>query len=367
VADLVRLAYYPFLPEVRQAVREAGPDLELLLRSPLYEGVRRRAVARIEGALEDGFAPAQVTDERAALHELLSVAVARMLAVLVGDKALIARYAGAEARRVEAALAADPDDRTLAEAVAAVGLAAEGEGDAWTLHLSDYLRAMPSEPGWKLVLRPVAAGMVTLSRADMARLVREALQRRLADELEQERARALPEAIVEALRPAAEALAPKLEEARSRWGSGDLGPVRPELFPPCIKEVFESLKRAENVPHHGRFAFATFLHTVGWSSEQILDYLSATPNFDRERSRYQIEHVTGEKSVQAYTPPGCATMQTNGICPLDKRDGLCHRIKHPLSYYRAQVRFRQQDEAKAKAIAEAAAGSQAPAAQAVPR
>jgi DNA primase large subunit len=147
-----------------------------------------------------------------------------------------------------------------------------------------------------------------------------------------------------------EGLAPKLEEAREAWSQGDFGPVQPELFPPCIKEIFESLKRSENVPHHGRFAFATFLHTVGWNSEQILDYLASTPNFDREKSRYQIEHVTGGKSVQAYTPPGCATMQTNGVCPLAKRDGLCFKIKHPLNYYRAQLRFRRQDEEKATAL-----------------
>ncbi len=348
---MVRLAYYPFLPEVREAVREAGPDLATVLASPLYQAVRNRAMQRVEGSLSDGFAPAQVVDERTGLLELLSIPVARMMLVLLGEKAVVPRYAAAEARLVYDHLLADADDEAVTLAASALGIPAEeGEG-LWKLHFSSYIRLAPThQPEWKLIRRPVSAGNVWLDKSDMARLVEEALKRRIADDLEAERAKTLPDEVKAALAPMLAALQPKLEEARDAWSQGDFGPVKPELFPPCIKDIFEALKRSENVPHHGRFAFATFLHTVGWNSEQILDYLSTTPNFDRERSRYQIEHVTGGKSVQAYTPPGCATMQTNGVCPLAKRDGLCFKIKHPLSYYRAQLKFRAKDEEKAAAL-----------------
>lgn len=341
------MAYYPFLPEVRDAVREAGPDLSAVLTSPLYQGVRDRATQRIDGALADGFAPANVWDQRSALLELLSVPLARMLAASFADKILINRYAAAEARVVHDHLVRDPDPEAIDQALAALGIPAErleaaGDG-VWRLHITAYIRAAPQDQAWRLILRPVAAGHVELDRNEMARLVQEALQRRITTELESERARPMPEEIKNALAPLIAHLEPRVEEARLTWNTGDFGPVQPDLFPPCIKEVFEALKRSENVPHHGRFAFATFLHTVGWNSEQILDYLSTTPNFSREKSRYQIEHITGEKSVQAYTPPGCATMQTNGTCPLDKRDGLCFKIKHPLNYYRAQLRFKGKD------------------------
>ncbi len=360
MADLVRLAFYPFLPEVRDAVREVGPDVGALLKSPLYQGVRNRAVQRVEGALGEGFVSAQVLDERTALLELLSIPLARMLIVALGEKGVIPRYAANEARlvreRLEAderaqRLEADADDGATTAAASALGIAAEAGDATWRMHFSVYIRLAPlSEPEWKLIRRPVQAGNVWLDRQDMARLVEEALKRKIAEELEAERTKPLPDEVMAVLAPMVELLQPKLEEAREAWSQGDFGPVKPELFPPCIKEIFESLKRSENVPHHGRFAFATFLHTVGWNSEQILDYLASTPNFDREKSRYQIEHVTGGKSVQAYTPPGCATMQTNGVCPLAKRDGLCFKIKHPLNYYRAQLRFRKQDEDKAAAL-----------------
>jgi DNA primase large subunit len=357
-AALVRLAYYPFLPEVRDAVRELGPDLGEVLTGPLYAGVRARACERIEGALENGIAAAAVTDERAALMELLSVPVARMLVVRLAERQLTTRYAQAEAFRVHGALSRDADPEALPRAASAVGVPLAEDGDGFRMHFADYLKAAPSDSAWKLVLRTVDKGQVHVDRKDAVRLVQEALARRIVEELEAERGRPMPAQVDEALEPMVDRVTPKLDAARDSWSTGDFGPVQPELFPPCIKEIFESLKRKENVPHHGRFALATFLNTIGWGSEQILDYLSSTPNFDREKSRYQIEHVTGQKGVGAYTPPGCATMQTNGVCPLDKRDKVCFTIKHPLSYYRKGLRRQQwladRDAARAAAVQPAA-------------
>lgn len=349
--SLVRLAYYPFLPEVRAAVRDAGADLDAVLTSPLYEAARRRAVERVEGALADGFKPANVTDERGALHELLSVPIARMLCVALAEKVLVARYAAAEARRVAAVLATDDDPEAVDRCAQALGLPLLAVEAGWRLHVSEYLQAAPlSDPEWKLIRRQLDRGHVVVDRADAVRLVEEALRRRIAQDLDAERTKPLPEPVKQALAPLLARLAPRLEEARESWTTGDFGPVQPGLFPPCIKELFEMMRRAEMVPHHGRFAFATFLGTIGWNSEQIMDYMSTLPNFDREKSRYQIEHVTGQRGVDKYTPPGCGTMQTNGVCPLDKRDGLCFKVKHPLSYYRAKLRFAANDAAKAAPV-----------------
>lgn len=340
--ELVRLAYYPFLPEVRQVVREAGIGLDELLSSTLYSGVRSRAQARVRAAMGAVLPPVVVVDERVAILELMSVPLARMLVVYFGDKILRDKYAAMEAGQVQQHLNQDP--QALEPAVDALGIsvAATREGK-FRMHMADYLRLAPGEPAWKLVVVPVVKGHVLLDRFQVNRLVREALAKRIAEELEAETKKGLSADLKAAIERLAVSLQPDLEEARKHWNTGDFGPVQPHLFPPCIKEIFDALRRAENVAHHGRFAFATFLHTVGWNSEQILDYLSTTPNFDREKSRYQIEHVSGDKGVQAYTPPGCATMQTNGVCPLDKRDGLCHKIKHPLQYYRAQLRFQKRD------------------------
>jgi DNA primase large subunit len=344
------LAFYPFLPEARQAVRATGPPIDALLSSPLYAGVRARAVARVAGALGGGIPPADLRDGRDAVLELCSVPLARMLVVAANEKPLVSRYAAAESETVRAALAGDGPDALRRAATALdveMRLDTDG-GDAEggvELHVADYLRHAPSGKEWKLVLQTVDRGRLRLPVARAVELLAHAVERRIVAELDAERGRPMPDDLRDGLAPLLEELAPKLDEAKASWSEGDFGPVQPGLFPPCMKELFEGMKRGENTPHHGRFAFVTFLHTVGWNVDQIIGYLSQTPNFSPDKSRYQIEHITGQKGVSAYTPPGCATMQTNGVCPLDKRDGLCFKIKHPLSYYRAKLRFQKNDAA----------------------
>jgi DNA primase large subunit len=344
--DLVRLAHYPFLPEVRQALRESGVSVTDLLSSPMHKASRDRAVQRVEGALEHGIPPPLVRSEHDAWTELLSVAASRMLVADAGEKPLLQRYAAAEARLAHDLLLRDL--ASLPGVLDALEIQADDAGGDWILHFSDYIRFAPQEPEWKLITRTLDAGRLRLSSPEMVRLAREALQRRLIADLEAETARGVGDDLAALLAPLAERLEPKLEEARKSWTSGDFGPVQPGLFPPCVKEIFGALQRSENVPHHGRFAFATFLHTIGWNAEQILDYLASTPNFDREKSRYQIEHITGQKGVESYMVPNCSTMQTNGVCPLEKRDGVCFRIKNPLGYYRVRLRLQQRDAAQAK-------------------
>ncbi len=364
MTDLVRLAYYPFLPGVRDAMRELGPSIQELLEAPAHLGARKRALARVEGALGDKrIPPVDTTDDASALQEILSVAVARMLVVAIADRTLARRYAEAEAARVEGhlvdCLRPNGDPRELDQAAEALELplrsVIEADGrEAWALHFADYLRVAPAEDEWKLVLRPILKGRIALGAEEVAHLCREALARRIGAELQAEFDRPLPPELKAGLQILVDIIQPKLEEARQHWGTGDFGPPQPGLFPPCMTALFEQMSRGEMIPHHGRFAFAAFMATIGFDAEGIMDYLSKTPNFDRSKSEYQIKHIAGEGSVEAYTPPGCSWMQTNGVCPLERRDTICYRVKHPLSYYRSRLRLQKRDQEQAAQMVEAA-------------
>ncbi len=362
----MRLAYYPFLPEVRDAVREVGPSLPDLLSAPRLEGVRQRAMARIRGALEDKrIPPVTILDERGALNEMLSVPVARMLCVLVRDRAMVHRYAAAEAIRLEETLNQDPGSR---DAIARhLGIQYQEGPEGLRMHFADYLSIAPlHEPAWKMIVRPIQKGWVPLSGPDVSRLCREGLERRIQKELEEEISKPIHDEVADALADYIEQLKPELEKARAGWNTGDFGPVQTHLFPPCVIDIFGKMKDGELISHHARFAIASFLATIGMTAEDIIDYFRAIPNFDPEKSRYQVTHIAGEQGVEKYTPPGCATMQTNGVCPLEKRDRLCAKIKHPLSYYRARLRFQKEDQAKAANLAQnapATAAAPAPTAQ----
>jgi len=124
-----------------------------------------------------------------------------------------------------------------------------------------------------------------------------------------------------------------LENMKSRMETKFSGKLADEQLPPCIRALLSNALNGTNLPHSGRFALVSFLHTIGMGSEQILALFSQSPDFDESKSIYQIKHITGElNDTEGYTPPECHTMKSNGLCI--EGDELCTRIKHPLNYYR---------------------------------
>ena len=84
------------------------------------------------------------------------------------------------------------------------------------------------------------------------------------------------------------------------------------------------------------------------SADEIMGVFSASPDFDESKTRYQIDHITGEISGTVYSPPECSTMKSYGIC-FDE-DGLCRKewMTHPLKYYKIKDRGGKKDRKKDK-------------------
>lgn len=103
--------------------------------------------------------------------------------------------------------------------------------------------------------------------------------------------------------------------------------ISQHVFPPCIRELINSLTRGENLSHHQRFAIATFLINLGVDIEIILKLFSFSPDFNEKIARYQIEHLAGMRgSRKKYLVYSCNTMRTLGLC-IDE----CN-VKNPLVY-----------------------------------
>jgi DNA primase large subunit len=109
-----------------------------------------------------------------------------------------------------------------------------------------------------------------------------------------------------------------------------------EKLPPCLKSILAAIQSGENVPHMGRFALVAFLSSLKLNINDIMKLFSSAPDFEEDKTRYQVEHITGNISSTKYTPPGCDKMRTYGICPTEEIDEICKRKRHPMSYYRAK-------------------------------
>jgi len=335
------LAKYPFLKASSRHVSELGLDVGDLV-APGLSNVLNRALGRVLEAVRSGKVSPDLADEEV---ELLSFPVAVLLVSSIGNEYLKKRYALAEARRAEELLASEPPDKILLVArdlgwdLRAVEVRDHGILYEFSLGLRDYLRNASGmkDKKWKLVNRLVSSGRVLATRAEVARLLSEEIRRKV-EELLDKASREL-KSPPEALRPYVEEVknvmselkvgeAPRLEE---------IGEVVFEAFPPCMKAIYNALREKKHVPHAGRFAFTAFLIHIGMGIDDIVDLFKQVADFSEKITRYQVEHIAGERGGRTkYTPPSCNTMRSYGLCV--GADELCEGVRHPLTYYMRKLR-----------------------------
>jgi len=353
-------ARYPFLEASREAVERAEVDLaEVVARDgPVVD----RALERVSKAVFDGTVGEM---DRSTRVELLSYPVARVLVSLVNERILTRRYARAEAttayERFSEELDADGQlksavddqlslDLLLAEfdlgsAVRAVdghGGAAGGNhaggGADYRVRVPAYLEYAAGEwdDAWRLVNRELDAGEVPLTADELRLLLRQAVRRRVEADLPFE----VPPAVGDHLETQTETIREWLADLDL---TRDIDTVVPELFPPCMKALLDDVQKGEHLEHHSRFAIASFLTTIGMTTDEIVDLFEVNPGFGEEATRYQVDHIRGDTSPTEYSPPACATMQSYGDCV--NKDDICEDVideSHPLNYY--EHRIDQSDE-----------------------
>src|SRR5208283_3408190 len=87
--------------------------------------------------------------------------------------------------------------------------------------------------------------------------------------------------------------------------------VEEGAFPPCIQALITALAAGTNLTHAGRFSLTAFLHNIGMDTTGIAELYARSPDFDIEKTMYQVEHITGRGGTGTeYTTPACAAMQT---------------------------------------------------------
>ncbi len=348
--DLVLAARYPFLRGAAALVGERGPEIGDLVAGAAWASARRRGRDRLSAAVRDAETPkgalpsstSRPEYEAELIEETLAYGVARILASCLADAYVVRRHALAEAVRAKAFLdAEEPGALTLV--AHELGLDAEPEEDAFSLHFTDYLRFAThlKDVSWKLVNQRIERGRVSVPRERLARLCQEALRRRIESELPRPVDPDVQKALAEDL-AVVEAAARERKDALEAQAFGE---VDLAVIPPCQKHVLAMLQRGENAPHTARFAITSFLHAIGLTGDDIMKLFAQAPDFREDLTRYQVEHITGRSSGTEYTPPGCQAMKTYGICY--NEDTWCRStrgkdgeriVTHPLTYYRWMLR-----------------------------
>ncbi len=125
-----------------------------------------------------------------------------------------------------------------------------------------------------------------------------------------------------------------------------------KFYPPCVLEILKKAKEGQNLVHHERLFIVWFLLALEYPVENVVDIFSTLPDFDREKTNYQVEYAKKKN----YTPYQCSTLQSINLCMKEKyKDKLCQEgygkssekknLKHPLFYVQTKQYW---DEKKKK-------------------
>ncbi|NMB79640.1 MAG: DNA primase large subunit PriL [Methanomicrobiales archaeon] len=338
------LSHFPFLKKSQDHIKKSFPPLDQLLKEERGVFLTGLAVRRINQALASKktiSAHFQHRDD----EEIASYVLARIIVSCIQDKQLYDRLARYEAERAyyflnaetgsesekgwneHAILDEDQNSRIARYLAGEFGLDLSKD----RMPLADYVEIVSvlHEDRFKLVNRRVRAGQVMIRKDELLELLRERIRVMLRRDLPYH----VPKAICQQLAPVAETIKKEYQQHMLE----QFGTIDESAFPPCMQALISALTSGVNLTHAGRFSLTTFVHTIGMDVPAIAELYARSPDFDPEKTMYQVEHITGRGgSGTEYTAPACAAMLTTGLCV--HKDALCEKVNHPLSYYRARKR-----------------------------
>ncbi len=356
VIEEAHLSFYPFLSAASSYVKESGVTLEDLTDATAFERARLRGKERLREAIREGLvSKPRIMSAVQAEMELLSYPFARILVSCIGNKHLIRRYALSEAKSAYEKLKEDTSTGSSTDTDIIYAMAQEFELDIDFVRLPheqeqvqlpfvEYLRFTSNlrDKRWKLVNRGLEKGQVKLRKGEFLRIIQEAIYERIRKDLPL----AVPTALCASIQRYTKDIELELEERQKKFGESGFeadSSIRvkdPSSFPPCISAILRNLQDGVNVPHTARFAVTAFLLNIGLTIDEIIEIYKNSPDFDEERTRYQVVHISGETSSTRYTAPSCDTMRTYGNCV--DGDDVCKKVNHPLSYYKLKLKRKRE-------------------------
>lgn len=329
--DVFDFAHFPFVNGALKYVEALDFKLDELFYDKAFEPIRERGKERVIEAIGNGITRRAAPDRINAEKELLSYPVARIIVSCVNDGFLIRRYALAEAESANVLIKKLPDD-SLKEFASDFNIATLMNGQSFIIHFTDYVRYASAmrDPRWKLVNRKMIHGDVHLRKEEFTRILQEAIRKRIESGLPLD----VPKEVCAALEYNLKEIRNSLNARKSEFSIEEFKEIIPDCFPPCMVHALSDVKAGVNLPHSMRFALTSFLLNIGMNIEGIIELFKVSPDFDEERTRYQVMHIHGATGTK-YTSPSCATMITYGNC--SGRERLCDRVSHPLGFYRKKA------------------------------
>ncbi len=239
-------------------------------------------------------------------------------------------FSDAESKRAFKLLVNEEGDKII-DLGKALGLDMFKQGNKFFIRYTDFIENTKglSPVHWKLFNFRVEKGYVQLSKRQVSRIISNLIKRKIFNMI------ASIEATPDFIREYSNKLLDNVE-FRDRSRIEEVKEKNISYYPPCIKKIISEIPIG--LSHPARFTLVTFLHKMGYSIDEIIDIFRTVPDFNFERTRYQVEHILGLRGSRIeYSVPSCRKIRSYGMCVPDE---LCKNIRHPLSYVkRKRKRF----------------------------
>lgn len=344
---------YPFIATLEEALkRYPGLSLEALLEMSL-SSVREHALTLIESII----ARNSLLDFECSMEEHILIYYAILFGVkAIGDKRLMHRVAHLYSKRAHDRFVKETSDNLVAIAKA-LGLDVKLAPSPvripvrvvktniafvekpFAIPLKSFLKTvvgrLSQDPKYSLTNQLVSGGLVYVDRDVLVRLLEERTYRFIMESFEEIEIDIVKiKGFVEEIRQ----IMDRYGWHKERTSLGlETSVFAKEALPPCIAKLVERLLNGENLSHHERFVVASFLVSIGLGVDQVLEFFKHAPDYNERIARYQVEHIAGLRgSRKKYSPYGCETMKSLGICPISDYCGT--NTKNPLGVYRLNLR-----------------------------
>ena len=264
-------------------------------------------------------------------QELIKFYLSLLILRGTGNEYIYRAYSDAESKRAYRLLINEEDEKVLE-------LSRSFNVDVFRIKNSFYIKYVDfinytrglSPIHWKLFNFKMERGYVKLSKRQISRILSNIIKRRVYQMIKS--VEVTPDFILKYSDKVGDSV--DIKEYRE-----DVSDRNIDNYPPCIRKMIHDIP--VGLSHPARFTLVTFLHKMGYSVGEIVDMFRTVPDFNLEKTTYQVEHILGLRGSRIeYEVPSCRKIRSYGMCFPDE---LCKYIRHPLSYVR---RKRRRNETK---------------------
>lgn len=341
---------YPFSQLALDELKRLGSDLEITraFRSHLP------IIDRLKGLIIDAFDHKEYSHhlQEESQENLLIFPLLKFILAMVDNMILTHHIVNLVSKHYSVIMANEPE-KIILELATLHGIKVIFQDGVMGIDFVSWLHFASNikDPNWKLVNAPLTNGIVVSTYADIIRLIQEGIKMAIITNVKDIQVRFfqdkrvkdeyLQEFAIKIFFDEIKAIIAKYEEKHYKDTGNEPVQMDESAFPACIAKIIKDALAGRNLNHSERLYMVTFLHHAGSSNEFIFSLFKNSPDLDENKTRYQIDHLTGQKSgKKAYLPYSCDKAQSLNLCPA-KCDT---KAKSPLTAYRHNIKKKQAQE-----------------------